>query len=85
MPGKPFKLIGKPPNGASMARREEYTALLQCPNCRTTGSARYEENETPSHHQGLLDRKLLNIDGEFKAASGYDPEIYCVGCGAKVS
>jgi hypothetical protein len=65
-----------------MARTEEYTASLECANCRTTGSARYEEHETPSHHQGLLDRKLVNIDGEFKAGSG--DEIYCVRCGAKV-
>ena len=60
-----------------MARREEYAQSLKCPQCGTTGIARYEENEIPLHQQGRLDRKLLDIEGEFKAGLGYDPEIYC--------
>ncbi len=67
-----------------MARREEYAQSLKCPQCGTTGIARYEENETPLHHQGRLDRKLLDIEGEFKAGLGYDPEIYCARCEIKV-
>ena len=67
-----------------MARREEYAQSLKCPQCGTTGIARYEENETPLHQQGRLDRKLLDIEGEFKAGLGDDPEIYCARCEIRV-
>jgi hypothetical protein len=67
-----------------MARRED-TQSLKCPQCGTTGVATYEENETPPHHQGRLDRKLIDIEGEFRAGLGYDPEIYCARCEIKVS
>jgi hypothetical protein len=64
-----------------------YRANLSCPKCGRTGIAVYEENESPPHHPGLHgydDRKLLDIEGEFKAGStGYDPSIYCA-CGEKV-
>jgi hypothetical protein len=69
-----------------MARKQKYSNPLKCPrpDCGNAGIAYYEENETPPHHQGRDDRKLLSIDGAFTQGGGYDPDIYCKRCGTKV-
>ena len=70
-----------------MPRKEKYSILLKCPKpgCENAGTAHYEENETPPHHQGRDDRRLLGVDGKFTHGGEYDPEIFCGKCGTKVS
>ena len=72
-----------------MARggKVQYQVQLTC-KCGRSGVATYEESEPPPHQtypHGYDDRKLLDIDGDFRAGSGDDPPIYCRACGAQVS
>jgi hypothetical protein len=65
----------------------QYQMQLAC-KCGRSGVATYEENESPPHQtdtHGYDNRKLLDIEGDFRADSGDDPPIYGRACGAKVA
>ena len=65
----------------------QYQVQLTC-KCGQSGVATYEENESPPNqtYPDVYDnRKLLDIEGDFRADSGDDPPIYCRACGAKVA
>jgi RecJ-like exonuclease len=67
-----------------MARRESFSAHLECPKCGKKGNATWEENENPVHNSGGLDRSLESISTGFHKGTGKDsssdPEILCDEC-----
>ena len=50
-----------------MARREKFSAYLECPECGKKGNAVWEENENPVHNSGDLGRSLESISSGFGA------------------
>jgi RecJ-like exonuclease len=67
-----------------MARREKFSAYLECPKCGKKGNAEWEENENPVHNSGDLGRSLESISSGFHKGAGTDrsgdPEIMCDEC-----
>ena len=65
-----------------MPRRERFQRTFKCPKCEKEGTAIFEENETPPHHQGDFDTRLEEISDGFylerNAEDGFD--IVCKGC-----
>jgi len=67
-------------------RTIEFSVPLLCHKCGRTGLAIYEESERPSDRSGSHpydDRKLVGIEGQFRAEAGNDRLIYCE-CGERV-
>lgn len=66
-----------------MAKRERYTQDLKCPECGRLGKGKFEENETPPHHGGAFDTRIISLSKGFRAGTG-EGEVICEKCQTKV-
>jgi hypothetical protein len=60
-----------------MARRETVKLQVRCPACGKAGTAIVEENETPPHHNGRLDRRWDSIPAGFPVKRMDDDCLAC--------
>ncbi|WP_288392487.1 hypothetical protein [uncultured Herbaspirillum sp.] len=67
-----------------MAKREKFSAPIECKKCGKTGRATWEENENPVYGNGAA-RELIDVSEGFRRGgakdSAGDPEIICAKCG----
>jgi protein-arginine kinase activator protein McsA len=66
-----------------MARREEYVNPLVCQKCGKQGTATWEENENPAHHQGALNETLKEVSKGFRKSA--NSQILCDTCNMRVA
>ena len=65
-----------------MAKRERFTTSINCPECRKTGTATWEENENSVYSAGDLGTTLKGVSEGFRTSGGSG---YCVICGEKAT
>ncbi len=64
-----------------MPKTEQYTGAIKC-KCGQSGTATYEENENPVHHQGRLDTRLIMVSEGFSIRAG---KAFCDSCGSELN
>ena len=63
-----------------MAKREEYSCKIDCPKCKRTGIAEYEENANPVYGNGFEQRVCsVSVGFEIKQ-NNLHQKIYCINC-----
>jgi hypothetical protein len=67
-----------------MAKRERFEERLSCPKCGNGGTVTFDENETPPHHGGRLDTRIVSLPGGLKRGDAAD-EVMCADCGIVIS
>lgn len=59
-----------------MSKRETYTAVVKCPECKIMGHVTYSENENPVHG-GELGQKVESVPEGFEIKGG---KVFCTKC-----
>jgi hypothetical protein len=73
-----------------MSKRETYTRKVRCAKCGNAGVVKLEENETPPHHDGRFNTRIVSMPSGFVAGkpkgnpSDPEPTVMCQKCKIEV-